>query len=144
MKCRDIMTKNVKTCQEECKVKDAVQIMNDYNCGFVPVINKDNQLSGVVTDRDIAIHALLDGKDPEQMKIGEFMTKSIISAHPNDNIDLAIREMKENKVRRIPVVDDNNKVVGIISLGDVAVLSGEEHETFEALETISSPVSSAK
>ncbi len=72
------------------------------------------------------------------------MTKHVVTVHEDDLIDDAIRKMKENKIRRLPVVDDNNKLVGIMSLGDIAVLSNAPQETFEALEQISEPVSGAK
>ena len=144
MKCRDIMTKYVRMCKPECSVKDAAQIMKEVNAGVVPVVNENDEILGILTDRDITLYTVAESKDPETTKVQEFMTKSVITAHPDDDLDDAIKKMEEYKIRRIPIVDNNNKVVGIISLGDVAVLSNEEHEIFEALETISEPVSSAK
>ncbi|EKE03288.1 MAG: CBS protein [uncultured bacterium] len=144
MKCRDVMTKYIKMCRPECTAKDAVQIMQELNCGAVPVINENNEIQGMVTDRDIALYTILNNKDPETTQVKEFMSKPVVTCHPDDDIDIAIKKMKENKVRRLPIVDENNKVVGIISLGDIAVLSGEEHEVYEALENISEPVSSIK
>jgi len=144
MKCRDIMTKYLKMIHPDSTVKDAVQIMKDLNCGVVPVVGTNNEIMGIVTDRDITIYTVLNNKDPEKTKVSEFMSKPVITCKADDDIDLAIEKMKNNKIRRIPIVDDNNRVIGIISLGDVAVISKEEHETFEALENISSPVSGAK
>ena len=144
MKAKDIMTKYIKMCCPDCTVKDAVQIMKELNCGAVPVINENNEVIGIVTDRDIALYIILNNKDPETSRVSEFMSKHVVTANVNDDIDDVIDKMKNNKIRRIPVVDENNKIAGIISLGDIAVMSREEHETYEALENISEPVSSAK
>ncbi|OGI31716.1 MAG: hypothetical protein A2287_04410, partial [Candidatus Melainabacteria bacterium RIFOXYA12_FULL_32_12] len=127
MKSRDVMTKFIKMCRPECTAKDAVQVMKELNCGAVPVVNENNEILGIVTDRDIALYTVLNNKDPEKTLVKEFMSKPVVTCHPDDDIDVVIEKMRKNKVRRIPVVDENNKVVGIISLGDIAVISGEEH-----------------
>lgn len=144
MKCKDIMTKYIKMCNTECSIKDATQIMQDLNCGAVPIVNENQEPIGMVTDRDIALHTILDNKNPKTNKISEFMSKPVITCLENEDIDNAIQKMKDNKIRRIPVVDEKNKITGIISLGDIAVISNEEEETFEALHDISTPVSNSK
>jgi CBS domain-containing protein len=144
MKCRDIMTKYIKMCRPEASAKDAIKIMNDLNCGVVPVVDEKNEVIGIVTDRDIAIYTIMHGKNPEKTKLEEFMTKDVITVNFDDEIDTAITKMKDYKIRRIPVLDNNKKIVGILSIGDVAVTTSEEHEVFEALENISFPVSGAK
>jgi len=144
MNCKDLMTKYLKMCREECTVKDAAQIMKDLNVGAVPVINDNNEPVGIITDRDIMLNTLTKHMDPQKTPITEIMSKPVIICKEYDDINVAIDKMKKHKIRRIPVVNDYNKLVGIISLGDIAVLSREEHETFEALEEISQPVSSAK
>jgi len=144
MKCRDIMTKYLKMCRPEGTIKDAVKIMDELNCGAVPIVDENNVLKGIVTDRDIALYTILNDKDPAKTNLKDFVRPNMVTCHPDDDIDIAITKMKDNKVRRLPVVDENNRVVGIISLGDIAVTSGEEHETFEALENISFPISGAK
>lgn len=145
MKCKDIMTKSVKMCDKECTAKDAAQIMKKVNTGAVPVVNDNDHVTGIITDRDITLHTVAEGKDPSKVKIHDIMTKHVVTVNENDLLDEAIVKMKENKVRRLPVVDDNNKLTGIISLGDIAVLSDiQEHEVIEALEQISEPISGAK
>ncbi|MDD3013844.1 MAG: CBS domain-containing protein [Candidatus Gastranaerophilales bacterium] len=144
MKCRDIMTKYIKMCHSGCTIKDAVQIMQDLNCGAVPVINDNLEPVGMVTDRDIALYTVLNNKKPDQNQLEEFMSKPVITCFENEDIDIAIQKMKEKKIRRIPIVNEKNKLVGIISLGDIAVVTQEQTEACEALHDISTPVSSAK
>lgn len=144
MKCSDIMTKYVKMCRDDCTIKDATEIMSELNCGAVPVIDSNNRITGIVTDRDIALYTVLNNKNPERSLLSEFMTRPVVTCHALEDIDFAIKKMKEYKIRRIPIVDDDDKVLGMISLGDIAVISGEECKVGDALETISSPVSSSK
>ena len=97
-----------------------------------------------MTDRDITLNVVATGKNPETIQVKEFMSKPVITTHADDDIDVAVQKMRDNKVRRIPIVDDYNKIVGIISLGDIAVTPPEQQEACEILETVSIPVSSAK
>lgn len=144
MKCKDIMTKSIKMCNSACTVQEAAQIMRKINSGVVPIVDNDEKITGIITDRDIILHAVADGKDPSKIKINDFMTKHVVTVHEDELVDEAINKMKENKVRRLPVVDNHNKLKGIISLGDLAVLSEQKHQTLEALEQISEPISGAK
>lgn len=144
MKCKDIMTKSIKMCDSTCSAKDAAVIMKRVNSGVVPVVNDNDQITGIVTDRDIMLHTVAEGKDPSKIKINEIMSKHVVTVHEEELLDDAIKKMKENKIRRLPVINDNNKVTGIISLGDIAVLGNDEGGTYQALEQISEPVSGAK
>lgn len=144
MKCNKIMSKEIKTCKGYSTAKKALRMMYDLNCGVIPVVDENEKLIGVVTDRDIAMYTGQRDVRPAEIHLDEFMTKPVITCHENDDIDVAIEKMKEYKVRRIPIIDTDHKVQGLISIGDVAVLAHEEHETFEALEEISAPVSSNK
>lgn len=140
MKCREIMTEHIIACHPESTVKEAVQLMNELNCGVMPVVDQDNVLQGIVTDRDVVFYTVLNDKEPELTFLNEFMTKNVITCHADDDLDTAIHKMSKYQVRRIPIVDENYKLLGLLSLGDVAVKAREEHETFEALEHISEPL----
>ncbi len=141
MKCKDVMSKNIKWLHPEHTIEDAVEIMKEQNCGVVPVVNEDMELEGIVTDRDIALFTVLQHRQPETTKLGEFMTKDIISCLDEEDLEDLIKRMREYQVRRIPIVDEENKLIGMVSLGDIAVkVPQEEHEVFEALERISEPV----
>lgn len=144
MQCKDIMTKSVKMCDSNCTAKDAAQIMKKINSGIVPIVNDDDKVTGIVTDRDITIHTVAEGKEPSKVKIKDIMTKHVVTVKGDELIDEAISKMKENKVRRLLVVDDDNKLEGIISLGDIAVLADKGCEIVEVLEQISQPVSGSK
>ena len=144
MKCEDIMTKSIKMCDSNCTAKDAAQIMKKINSGVVPIVDEKDHVIGIVTDRDITLHTVAEGKDPSKVKIHDFMTKHVVTVQESDLLDDAIHKMKENKVRRLPVVNENSELTGIISIGDIAVLTDAQQETFEALEQISEPISGAK
>lgn len=143
MKCKDVMSKNIKWATSDCTVEDAVKIMQEENCGVVPVVDENQRVQGIVTDRDIALFTVLQHKKPETTKLSEFMTKDVITCLDNEDLNDLITRMREYQIRRIPIVDQENKLVGMVSLGDVAVkVPQEEHEIYEALERISEPVHS--
>ena len=131
MRCRDIMTKYLKLCRSDATAKDAVKIMKDLNCGVVPVVNDKNEPIGIVTDRDIAIHTVLNERNPEKVHLSDFMTKDVVCIQEDEDIDNAIGKMRDYKIRRLPVVNSSGQIVGIISLGDIAVSVPEEHEIYE-------------
>lgn len=141
MKCKDVMSKNIKWATSDQTIEDAVKIMQEQNCGAVPVVDKNMRIQGVVTDRDITLFTVLQHKKPEITKLSEFMTKDVITCLDNEDLQDLIKRMREYQIRRIPIVDNENKLVGMVSLGDIAVkVPQEEHEVYEALEKISEPV----
>lgn len=145
MKCKDIMTKSIKMCDSSCSARDVAQIMKKINTGAVPVVDDEDRVTGIVTDRDIALHTVADGKDPSKVKVHDIMSKHIVTSHEDDLLDDAIVKMKENKVRRLPIVDDEGRLTGMLSLGDIALLSDLECKVIEeTLGQISEPVSGAK
>ena len=141
MKCKDIMAKNIKSCTRDCTAIDAAKLMKEINSGVIPIVNEENQILGVLTDRDITLKTIAEFKDPFYTSVQDIMSQSVVTVSPNESIDSAISKMKEYRVRRLPVVDNNKVVLGMLSLGDIAVQAHEEHETFEALEKISEPIS---
>lgn len=142
MKCKNIMTKSIKTCDYNCSAKEAAQIMKKFNTGAVPVVDAMNKPLGVITDRDITINAVAENNHPDSVKVLNLMTKHIISVHEDDPIDVAAQKMKENKVRRILVVDDEDRLKGIISLADFVLQDEYKQEAFEILEQVSEPITS--
>lgn len=137
MKCSELMTRDIKACYPESTVKDAVRLMKKLNCGVMPVADRNNILKGIVTDRDTVLYTVLNDKDPDKTPLSEFMTTDLITCHEEEDIDNAVHKMSKYRIRRIPVVDKDNKLVGLITLGDVAVRTREESETFRAFEKIS-------
>ena len=136
LKCRDIMTSNVKTATREMPLREVAALMRDGDMGSVPVV-EGGKLVGIVTDRDIVVRSIADGKDADSA-VGEAMTTEIFSVKPDDFAFEAIRLMGDKQVRRIPVVDDSGALAGIIAIADIALEMEDEREIAETLEEISS------
>src|SRR5215213_6767187 len=115
----EIMTTNPRTVNVDATVLEAAQVMRDNDIGDVIVV-EDGQVTGIVTDRDIAVRAVADGREPEPTSVREIATTGIQAIEPDASVDDALRMMREHDIRRLPVVK-NGRPVGILSLGDLAV-----------------------
>ena len=136
MRCREIMTRSVKTATREMTLQKVAMLMRDGDMGAVPVV-ENGKLVGIVTDRDIVVRSVADGKDAGT-KVSEAMTTEIFSVKPDDYAFEAIRLMGDKQVRRIPVVNENGELAGIIAMADIALEIEDEREIAETLEEISS------
>ena len=136
MKCGEIMTRNVRTATSSMPMRDVAQAMLEGDMGSIPVVD-DGKLIGIVTDRDIVVRAIANGKGPET-PVGEVMTTQLFTVKPDDYLFEAIRLMGDKQVRRIPVVNEDGSLAGIISMADVALETEDEREIAETLEEISS------
>ncbi len=116
---RDVMKKNVLKLPPSATVADAAKSMRDANIGTI-IVEEQGKLFGLVTDRDIVVRALAEGRDPKSTRLSDTCSKSLFSLKPDDDIDRAVQLMREKSIRRIPVVE-NDKIVGIVSLGDLAM-----------------------
>jgi len=144
MKVREVMTPDVMTCKMSDKLVDCSIAMKDLNVGVMPVVSEDDNLVGIITDRDVTIRAVALGADPNKARVGEFMTPSPETVRPDINVEDAAERMANLQVRRLPVVDDSGKLIGIVSLGDLAVDVGEPEMIEHTLEKISEPVRSER
>src|SRR5437773_6911268 len=138
MKCNEIMTKDPTCCLPGDTVDQAAQLMKDQDVGSVPVIadQKTKRLLGIVTDRDLAVKVVAEARQIAAVKVEEVMTRNPVACHANDDLQKAIAAMEKHQVRRIPVVDDNNQIVGIIAQADVAIRAHEPQTTAEVVEGI--------
>jgi CBS domain-containing protein len=136
MKVKDAMTHDVRVANPNETIQQAAQMMASLDAGVLPV-GDDGQLVGMITDRDIAIRGVAQGKGPNA-KVREVMTEDVKYCFDDDDIEEVTRNMGDNQVRRLPVVNRNKSLVGILSLGDVA-LTQEGIGTAEALNKISRP-----
>jgi len=138
---RDVMTTQLYTCAPQDPVAKAAQIMRDHNVGAVPIVDQQGgtmHLLGMITDRDICIRCVALNK-PNSTPCSEVMSdRKLVAGTPNMTVDEASRLMAREKIRRLPVVD-NQKLVGIVSLGDLAVREPFVDEAAEALQDISEP-----
>ncbi len=135
-RCREIMTGNVKTANREMSLQEVARLMRDGDMGAMPVV-EDNKLVGIVTDRDVVVRAIAEGKE-SSTAVGDVMTAEIFSVKPDDFVFEAIRLMGEKQVRRIPVVTETGELAGIIAMADIALEMEDEREIAETLEEISS------
>jgi CBS domain-containing protein len=131
---RDVMTHHVKIASPEDTLKHAAQMMEDLNCGVLPV-GENDRLVGILTDRDIAIRAVARGKSPTKCKVREVMSPEIKYVYDNETLDDAVRNMSTLQVRRLPVLNREKRLVGIVSLGDVAI--SDAGSAADALKNIS-------
>lgn len=130
------MTSNVRTATYETPLRDVAIMMRDGDMGAVPVI-EDGRLVGIVTDRDIVVRSVADGK-VASTPVGEAMTLEVFSVKPDDFVFEAIHLMGDKQIRRIPVVNENGELAGIIAMADIALEMEDEREIAETLEEISS------
>ncbi len=137
-KLKEIMTTDVITVNENQTVQEAAELMSRYNIGAIPVVNNDGKITGIVTDRDITLRTTAQGENP-QTPVSEVMTaQKIVKATPDMNVDQAAELMAEQQIRRLPVVE-NGEIIGMVSLGDLAVQHQFADEAGEALQNISIP-----
>ena len=120
-KCNEVMTKNPVCCLPDDLVIKAAQLMKSEHVGAIPVIENEQtqKLVGIVTDRDLALKIVADKLDAASTKVNMVMTRKLVTCHAEDDLQKAVDAMAENQLRRIPIVDDENKILGIIAQGDV-------------------------
>ena len=132
---RDLMTPNPATIEPNQPVAEAARLMREYDAGIIPIVEGD-RLSGTVTDRDITIRVVAEGRDPQSTTIGEIASRDIVTIDPEQNLDEALRLMAQHQVRRLPVVEEDGRLVGMLAQADVARTQSPE-KTGEMLSDIS-------
>src|ERR671935_3133678 len=132
---RDLMTANPCTIGADKSVAYAAKMMRDEDVGLAPIVEGD-KLIGTLTDRDIAIRVVAEGKNPESTIVREVATKELVTIDPQQNLDEALRLMAQNQVRRLPVVEEDGRLVGVVAQADVA-READERRTGEVVERIS-------
>jgi CBS domain-containing protein len=139
MKCSEVMTDNPVCCLPGDSVSQAARVMRREHVGPVPVISDEQtrELIGIVTDRDLAIKVVAESRDSNKTTVGEVMTNTIVACREDDDMSSAIAAMEEHQIRRIPVIDQGGRIVGIISQADVATRVHEPERTAEMVEEIS-------
>jgi CBS domain-containing protein len=136
LRCREIMTKGVRTTTRDAALREVAVMMRDGDMGAVPVVDGD-RLIGIVTDRDMVVRVIAEGKGAEAT-VSDAMTTDLATVKPDDFVFEAVRLMGDKQVRRIPVVDDSGSLAGIIAMADVALETEDVREIAETLEEISS------
>ncbi|NLX85792.1 MAG: CBS domain-containing protein [Clostridiales bacterium] len=137
MKIGDIMTRDVRTIDRNSTVEQAARMMKELNVGSIPVTENGNVI-GIITDRDVVLRNVADGRTAADTRVEEVMSKTVVTATPDMDVHRAADLMAQNQIRRLPIVE-NNRMVGIVSIGDLAVRNIYENEAGEALSSISKP-----
>lgn len=141
MKLREVMTNPVVRIHPDESVSVAARTLSRYNIGALPVCGSDGRLCGLVTDRDIVTRCLAAGRAPGSTRVSEVMTRQVVSARPDMEASLAASLMGREQIRRLPVVE-NDRLCGMVSLGDLAVKEDSAIEAGDALTEISENLSS--
>jgi len=139
-KCSDVMTKDLVYSHPDDTVADVAKLMKKEDIGPVLIVDKNNQgkkLVGIVTDRDLAIKVVGEGRDPQKTKVEDVMTVKVITCRADDDVQNAMKSMAQYQLRRIPVVNNDGLLVGIISQADVATRLNEPDKTAEVVREIS-------
>jgi CBS domain-containing protein len=133
---RDVMTANPECVSEGDSLRDVARIMKDRDTGVVPVVN-GRKIIGLITDRDIVVRGLAEGKDLGNASVTELMTKTVRSVRDDASVNEALELMSRAEVRRVAVVNNNDELVGIVSLGDISVNTDKDHKVGQTVESIS-------
>jgi len=122
MLCNEIMTTNPECCLPSDPVMKAAQLMKSEDVGPIPIVadNNSKKLTGIVTDRDLAIKVVAEARDPKTTRIKDVMTGDVVTCKENDDVNKALKLMEDYQVRRIPIVDGGDHLLGIIAQADVA------------------------
>ncbi|HEX8824445.1 MAG TPA: CBS domain-containing protein [Archangium sp.] len=134
---RELMTRNVKTARLESSLRDVARIMKDEDCGIVPVVDERGRLRGLITDRDLVIRTLAEGRPPDTLLARDIMTDDVEAVTPDEDIHGIIALMGQRQVRRVPVVERDDRLVGIIAMADIATRADSDEELQNALDRIS-------
>jgi len=137
LKVKDIMTKSVAYINPASNIVEAAQLMQKHNVGSIPVMDQ-NGLLGIVTDRDIVVRNIAHGKDPHTTPVRDVMTTQVATVSPDMDIRDVSSLMAQQQIRRVPVIE-NNRLVGMVSIGDLATNRWADTEAAEALTEISKP-----
>ena len=136
IRCSELMTKNVRTSSSSSPLREVAEIMRDGDVGAVPIVD-EGRLVGILTDRDIVVRAIAEGMTADS-PVSVAMTTDLVTVRPDDYVFEAARIMGDKQVRRLPVVDADGSLSGIIAMADVALSSEDEEQIAETLEEISS------
>jgi CBS domain-containing protein len=138
MELRDIMTRDVEVVSASASLKEAAGKMKSLDVGLMPVCDGD-RLQGILTDRDITIRATADGRDPKKTKVSDVMSTDLAYCLEEQEVEEAISLMEARQIRRIPILNQDKRLVGIVSLADIAIHVRDRDLSGETLEEISEP-----
>jgi CBS domain-containing protein len=136
-KVQDVMATSVTAIDASASLMEAAEMMRHANVGVLPVIGSDGKVNGVITDRDLVVRAMARGADARTTRVGDCQTRDVVCARPEWSLAEAMERMAECQVGRLPVVDDRDRLLGIVTLGSLALRSGQEDQTLETAKEVS-------
>lgn len=136
MKVHEVMTRDIQAVKDSMTVSEAALLMRNGDFGAMPVTEND-LLAGMITDRDITVRVVAEGKDPTQTRVGDVMSEGVCWAYEDEEAEEAARRMQDNQVRRLPVINREKKLAGVVSIGDLAVEASELKDAARALKGVS-------
>jgi CBS domain-containing protein len=137
MFCSEIMTRNPECVTPNDSVMKAAQLMKSEDVGPIPIVKDGRKLEGIITDRDLALKVVAEGRDPKTTTVEAVMTDNLVTCKGNDDVQKVLTLMQKHQVRRIPVVDNEDQLIGIIAQADVATRLGNNSATGQMVEDIS-------
>jgi len=138
MKLRDVMTRDVEVIHPDATLREAAETMEALDVGPLPVCD-GARLVGMITDRDLVVRAMSAGQDPNSAKVREVMTPDVAYCFEDQDVTDAAQMMKDKQIRRLVILDRDKRLVGIVSLGDLAVETGNDRMSGDVLEKVSEP-----
>ena len=140
MTVHELMTPDPACCTMDTPLQAVARMMVQCDCGEIPVVERQDlkRPVGVVTDRDIVCRSVAEGRDPRSMKVGDVMTSPAVCVDETDHVDAVKRMMETHQIRRVPVVDSNGQICGIVSLADIARRDSRK-ETGDVVREVSAP-----
>jgi CBS domain-containing protein len=132
---REVMSSKPSAIEADKSVADAAKLMRDEDVGLAPVV-EGNRLVGTLTDRDITVRVVAEGKDPQSTTVREVASTDLVTVDPEQDLDEAVRLMAQHQVRRLPVVEEDGRLVGVVAQADVA-RQADDRQTGEVVERIS-------
>jgi CBS domain-containing protein len=141
MQVKDVMTRDVQMIQPHSSLQEAAELMKRLDVGSL-LVGDGDRLEGIITDRDIAVRAVAEGQDCWEGKVRDAMSMDVAFCGEDDEIDAARQLMQERQIRRLPVLDKSENLVGIVSLGDLAVNTEDARASGETLQAVSQPTRS--
>jgi len=127
VKVKNVMDTNVRTCFTSDSLATAAQLMWDHDCGCVPVLNEQGRVVGMLTDRDICMAAFFQGVPIGEIKVSAVMSRQLFDCAADDDLSAAERIIRDKKIRRLPVLDQDGRLVGLLSLTDIARHADDEY-----------------
>ena len=123
MQLQEVMSHPVVTCPVDCTADVPARLMWEFDCGVIPLVDPDGRIAGIVTDRDLCMAALTQGKSLYEIAASSAMTRDVVCCRPEDGVDVAETQMRDNQVRRVPIIDEDSHPVGVFSVNDLSRLA---------------------